>query len=73
MHLLQIMSSIPDRITGWLQPAAKTMLKFKQVRGTEGVLRFSTATIVCLPSTISLRIRVRSNGDCCVSIYANAS
>jgi hypothetical protein len=28
------MNSIPDRITGWLQPAAKTVLKFKQVSGT---------------------------------------
>ncbi|KAF1833619.1 cytochrome P450 [Decorospora gaudefroyi] len=28
--LLPIMNSIPDRITEWLQPAAKTVLKFKR-------------------------------------------
>jgi hypothetical protein len=26
------MDCIPDRITSWLQPAAKSLLKFKQVR-----------------------------------------
>jgi hypothetical protein len=28
------MNSIPDRITAWLQPAAKSILKFKQVRNS---------------------------------------
>jgi hypothetical protein len=32
----QILDCIPDRISGWLQPAVKPVLKFKQVCGTAG-------------------------------------
>jgi hypothetical protein len=39
------MNAIPDNISGWLQPAAKSVLKFKRVSGTVCVLAFYIADL----------------------------
>jgi hypothetical protein len=47
------MNSIPDSISGWLQPAAKSVLKFKRVSGTVCILRFYVADMANFQPTFS--------------------